>query len=543
MTYGSTRDDEQLRLLDVQIDQFISRYLSMPAPATPRRTVILLVGGMGARLVRATMPYVDTAPGPQTFHYETVWLEVWNLLKFVPNNALKLAMHPGPDDEIRDLDDRIVVADGIVQFLHLSPYSRFIDWCEDHGLDLFVYAWDWRQPLEEVADFFLTRFLPRLRDKVKATCNADPLADYALIGHSAGGMVLGLVLRRADTILDGMTRAISVATPFYGYDGQIHRWFECDRFLEDLGDLNVIRTVSSFPGCYALPYMDVATFNNKKADFMKDTAFPLANYPSLQPMSPFKPVDPFHPQSNQYPSAAATGFSDTYLHAGLKTAQALAAGPAAAHAGKFVNIRGVAAANGTVGGITWNTQAVYVPGGNVTPIANDLPGQPGDGTQPAWSTRLLSLPKAQWLTVEGVEHMFMMEYGAIQDQIGKLLGLPMAVSLQQQARRAAARERPLVDPVSTEEALAFLRELRERASKPEDIDEQVTAFLRRIPEDKLQGIARRILMDIMKSSPANDRVRTPPRESEREKQAPEAPAVPKQRGPAKRGHGTGDPDR
>jgi hypothetical protein len=32
-----------------------------------------------------------------------------------------------------------------------------------------------------------------------------------------------------------MTRAVTVADPFYGYDGQIHRWFEGEQYLNHLG--------------------------------------------------------------------------------------------------------------------------------------------------------------------------------------------------------------------------------------------------------------------------------------------------------------------
>src|ERR1700722_12282056 len=93
-------------------------------------------------------------------------------------------------------------------------------------------------------------------------------------------MVLDLVLSSNNAILGGLQQAISVAAPFYGYGGQLHRYFEGEPYLNDrLGTVNVIKTIASFPGCYALQYMDVAPYTANAAAFAVGP-YKLLDYPS-----------------------------------------------------------------------------------------------------------------------------------------------------------------------------------------------------------------------------------------------------------------------
>ena len=84
--------------------------------------------------------------------------------------------------------------------------------------------------LEDTASFFLDQFLPALR----LAC-PDALQNFVLMGHSFGGMVISVILQENNALLTNMTHAVTVASPFYGYDGQIYRWFEGDDYLNFLG--------------------------------------------------------------------------------------------------------------------------------------------------------------------------------------------------------------------------------------------------------------------------------------------------------------------
>jgi hypothetical protein len=61
-------------------------------------------------------------------------------------------------------------------------------------------------------------------------------------------MIVNFMLHQANSLLDTMTRAVTVAAPFYGHDGQIHRWFKGDQLFNGaLGKMNVTKTISSMP--------------------------------------------------------------------------------------------------------------------------------------------------------------------------------------------------------------------------------------------------------------------------------------------------------
>lgn len=364
--------------------------------------------------MRARTPYKDGVTALQTFQYDQVWLTLGTFL----GDALTLKMHKDGQGIYRDLDDRIIVANGAVELFGVTPYSLFTAWCELNGLDWFIFGWDWRRRLEDTVSFFLTRFLPRFQDTVKNACSSDPLRDFILVGHSFGGMIVNLILRQYNSLLANMTRAVTVATPFYGYDGQIHRWFEGDQYFNELGKMKVIRVISSMPACYTLPYLDAVTYSANQPALAQDPQFPLADYPSHDAANPAQIADPFNPVGRRYPGN--TGFDLSELNHGRQIFQQLAA-PVTQYAENFFNIRGVQTTSNTVvGGIDWR----LLPGPAdppASPITNQPPQVPGDGVQPAWSTRLVTLPPTQWRTVMGVDHMFMMEYPATQQIIAQVL--------------------------------------------------------------------------------------------------------------------------
>ena len=228
----------------------------------------------------------------QTFQYDKIWLTLETFL----GDALLLGMHKDRAPGVyRDLDNRIIIADGAVELFGVTPYSLFIAWCELNGLDWFIFGWDWRRRLEDTVSFFLTRFLPRFQSTVQNACNADPLRDFILVGHSFGGMIVNLILRQYSSLLTNMTRAVTVAAPFYGYDGQIHRWFEGDQYFNQLGKMNVIRVISSMPACYTLPYLDAGTYTTNQAALAQDPQYPLADYPSHDAANLVQMADPFNP--------------------------------------------------------------------------------------------------------------------------------------------------------------------------------------------------------------------------------------------------------
>ena len=196
MSYDSTRDAEQLRIITPAIDAFITRYNNNTQYAANggRHTIFLFPGGMASALKQATSPYVDGVSTPQLFNYEPLWVEPFI---FIDGRAAELKLNRVSKPEYRDNNDQIIVADGSVEFLGCTPYVGFTRWCEQSGFDYFVFGWDWRRKLQHTGRFFIEKFLPFFQARVKSKCNnGDPLAKFSLIGHSAGGMVVNWIFAR-----------------------------------------------------------------------------------------------------------------------------------------------------------------------------------------------------------------------------------------------------------------------------------------------------------------------------------------------------------
>ena len=464
MTYDETRDAEQLRLIEPSIDRFIEQVNQTGgATAGTRRTVFLFPGGLASRLWRARQPFDDSVPTAQTFDYDLCWVTPLSLL----GGALDLAMNKVAPEVYRDKDNRIIVADGAVDLdgvLDLpddvtelagpSLYSDFSAWCTREGFDCFVFGWDWRRKMQHTGRFFIDKFLPHFQARVIAGCGGiDPLADFSLVGHSAGGMIVNWLLRTGDPALANLRRVVSVGTPFYGYAGQVHRWFEGDPLVNGPGGIlrdSVIRMISTLPACYAWQFMDVPTYLQCQSDFQGDPDYPLNEYPSMDQTVPALPADPYHPLLNvvgsdtftRYPTN--TGFDQAELASAAALVAQLAAPLTAAQMTKFFNIRAVQETPGLAGllgkvlaffGIGWGGAIESNTAGSIRwawfptsggPTIVNGPQVPGDGTQPAWTARHLGLAKAlpdHVITVTGldVDHAVMMNAAPVLDALGTAL--------------------------------------------------------------------------------------------------------------------------
>lgn len=505
MTYEEARDEAQCLELDAAIDVFISR-CPPPAPATVRRqTLILLLGGAGSQLKRTRGKY-SKGDDPSKFSYDTVWLNCQTLL----GAALRLRMKRSGSTWVES-DGHIVVAGGSVEFLHFTPYDGFVAWCTQRNIDVLCYGYDWRRPFDEMADFFVTRFLPRFQRRVLKACGFDPLADYALVGHSQGGMLLNWIVRQHGATMPAFSKAITVAAPFYGYGGQVARWFAGEPLLNQLGKDKMIRVISSFPAMYALNFMAWDTYLANRAGFEADKGYELMAYPSVD-YATGTVADPYDPKTNgllvRYPSRAVTDFDRRALDDGGRVARAMAAPMAAkALSSKFFNVRGVQTRGLTVGSSTWRwIQADFDPSRSPSPI-HLIEEVPGDGTQPAWTARLLRDQNdgqaANIITVvaEDAEHMFIMESGPVQDQLAKVLGVPERVSDE---RRKSGELRIASSGATLLAVRAMQVAFSKDRNRPFEIPEaELRDYWRRkrVLKDRL-AMARRILIDLVRPLPA-----------------------------------------
>lgn len=417
LTYDQMRDQEQLRLLDAAIEEFIIRHNSR-SPTGDRKTIILFPGGMGSQLIRAMTPYEDGLP----FLYHTSWIDCSIML----GAAVTLEMQGDLDSE-----HKFVIPDGCVEFdlMRLTPYVGFTRWCERNGFDWFIFGWDWRRRLEHSVDLFLNCFLPFFQQRVVAACAADPLANFALIGHSMGGMMIKLILNRGGIFVDKLRQAVTVATPFYGHAGQVHRYFKGDPDLDFVGKARLTRVISSMRGPYTLLFLDSDTYDRHGNALAMDPEYPLPCYPSVDAMNELILADPYNPQIDngqvRYPQDY--GFDSTELQHAKRVYQEVAAPLDDVVNKKFFNIRGVQASGGTVlndtiGGQTWGwIDANFNPDTDPDPIT-DATVCPGDGVVPAWSARLITTPRNNVRSLRGnIEHMTMMNSRQTQDELMSIL--------------------------------------------------------------------------------------------------------------------------
>lgn len=431
MSYDSVRMNEQLDALDPSIGEFIGRYNVITAVSAllglkpARQTLFLFPGGMASKLKRATKAWDPTGSASQVFKYKEVWVNVVTLLG---GETRQLRMHKTTGGDYRDTEDRIIIADGVVNLLGVTPYVGFTAWCSLKMIDWFVFPWDWRRSVDDVGTFFLDRFLPHFQERVQAECNnADPLADYSLIGHSAGGMVVNWILRTLDPLPATLRKVITVAAPFYGYGGQLHRWFEGEPLVNEGGLFTkaIIKTISSLPGCYAWHFLPEDFYDAHQVDFQSDPAYPLPSYPSAD-FATSNPVDTYSPQppGQRYPTKAQSGFDPDELAKAATLFDTLSSPLSSAQAAIFVNIRGDTTANNTLNTTTWK----LVPPISPSPIA-DSSVTPGDGVQPAWTTRDIGLAKqapGNVINVFGgdVAHSIIMDSPQTIAHVAAVLGIP-----------------------------------------------------------------------------------------------------------------------
>ena len=494
MTYAEIRDQEQFRKLDDRIGEFIARYFHRPGTQN-RRTVILFPGGLGSRLLRGLSRFDNEA----FFSHYTAWLD-WMFTDPMALPASDLQMEGDVDNAMR-----LVVPDDVVDVPpYIQPYDGFSDWCDANNLDWFIFGWDWRRSLEPTVDFFLDTFLDWFRKRVMDLCHYDPLENVTLIGHSFGGVVVKLILNRhTNPHVQRIAQAITVGSPFYGYGGQVRRYFEGQEELNFKGKAAITRTISSLRGPYALMFLDHDAFVANQAALAADPDYPLRQYPSVDDTDPTTPADPYDPLTNgdlvRYPANYLFSMSD--LAAAKATCRAITARLDGSVEQKFFNIRGVQQDGDqdradTIVSQTWKwirPDFDVESESDATPITDTLGS--GDGVIPAWSARLVSTPPSNIRTVKGaqIDHMKMMIEPAIHDAVAGIMGLMPPV-------RVAP---PRIDAASTVELRAFLggleASLKTFAPSESDRRAAVSSHLAKFSRDEQGRLLARIYLNALKA--------------------------------------------
>lgn len=475
-----------------------------------QRTVILFPGGMASELARARTAFDPTLP-TGSYNYETIWYDVFGVLFL--QHTLQLDM-----DGDSDKDRQIVVADGAIKNCVYSPYDDFREWCEGKDLDLLVMGWDFRRRPDWVVEFFFDYLVPRVTELATDANLPDPFARVALVGHSFGGMVVKWILNQPARPFcqnDGLL-AVTVGTPFYGSAGQPHRYF----VGEPLAGLTahraaIAKVIATFKGGFTLMFLDDVTYMRFKDELATDSSVPQqpwkyrrTSYPSVADNDPALKVDPYNPPpgSNgwfRYPQLWP--WFRGYLDQGLGKYQEVAEPLDASVQGKLHCIRGVKFQNGNpVNGTAVAQRWRWVradPGGQsaVWEKRPDAAGPhdfgPGDGTIPAWSARLVTLPRQQVHDIEGdISHMSLLDDSDVRVKLLELIrGIEEAPDQQIMARELriepAARDvfyqvRNRLEQLATEGPIARARR-------------RVQMFIAEIPFHDRLALMKRWYMEVL----------------------------------------------
>ena len=435
---------------------------------------------------------MSRAAPPQTFSYDTLWVALKLLY-----DAGELTM-TGDDDSQR----HPMITDGQIKLFGNGPYDFFLFWGLVSQYNVFLYGWDWRRRLDAEVALFGNTFLPRLQASVIAACGLDPLADLTVVGHSFGGLLLHLWLQGGGAVVSNLRHAVTVATPFYGYGGQIHRYFAGEVMLKDFYSRStMVAIIASLRGPYELMFMPHSIWLRDQAVFAADP-YPLLAYPIVDTTTPGLWADPYDPVNGngkvRYPT-------DAWFQAGeLPIARALlnavtaplpAAIAARTHNWRGVRTNGAGTLDDTVWSQSWE---LVVPGFDPDTDADPITDHagPGDDTIPAWSAWLASTPRENLFTFHGrLHHMFMMENTEVLAKLNALIGQPalptftLDVNLETDAL------------ASREDMLGFLntlhlppQQLRSNKAKVRHIGQ----ILRQTEPAFLRAVARRFMADVLK---------------------------------------------
>ena len=498
--YHERRDQDQLEVYRRDIDDFIRAYQNA-LPSRDRQTLFFFPGGMASQLWRSTKPFREGVPNPP-FRYDKMWLNLSSLLW----RARKLGMEKDGAGLFRDKDNHIVVADGAVNLDGCTPHDGLIEWCRDNHVDLFVFNWDWRRRQEETARLFVREFWPLFKRRLKEEGIEQAAQNFSLLGHSFGGMIVNLILRGNDAGVARMLRyAITAATPFYGYPGQVHRWFEGEPLLNGDGKeewVELIRVINSMPGLYVLHFLDYQTYQRDRAALEADE-FPLTDYPSVDAETGVD-RDPWDQATDprgrvRYPEQTM-GFHLAELKHALRVFRRMAA-PLGDK--RFYNIRGVQVddegkpLHDTLSAVAcgWIGEQFHPKDG--CPIANAKKKVPGDDTQPAWTARLASNDPARCITVrdKDVSHIFLLSNAAALRELAAILHVaPPPRHARSLPERASSGE--------FERFRAWLKEYGKRRSIKEPSDQEILDVMPDDIRSNLPRIAPRIIEQLLKRADA-----------------------------------------
>jgi hypothetical protein len=374
-----------------------------------RRSIILVPGGMGSRLLQSTTVFQDGVDFPDVLQLKL--REIWlSLAAFLQGDIAQLHMTPQGEDK----DRKPIIASG-----ELSSIIKEYDGTEKHFSSLANYAtfgYDWRR-LPEEEFMYLFEFLLRIRNEVKARGFEDPLPRLTLFGHSMGGLIIKLftnyLVDSGEDTTKWFYRFVSAGTPFYGTLNHMSRYYVGD-FLLNLfvrgGAVAVTSMTASMPGPYGL------------IPAPRDIIGPRLNQLGLNSY-PVKDSDPSHSEIDTFGDEAAERFPDIMEPEYFDEAYAMFTAidrdlPAVRD--QIFHIRSNVSDETFPLEILWDkVQGEGFDPNSKDPVANN--NGASDGSVPFWSARLATTPDNQIFDLRNAKHGSLAEHPRTLEIVEKLM--------------------------------------------------------------------------------------------------------------------------
>lgn len=392
-------------------------------------TIIFLHGGMGSELKQTIQPF-DKSRDPIEYEFKSseLWLNYVQVL--LGGSARQLRI----DDQKRDYNSKIIIADSAVKAPLVKPYKKAQNCFRNQfKFNTYFLAWDTRRDL-----IVAVNELRSIVELIKREHSYYDLNNLFIVGHSFGGIVAKLFLETNQDLANEIGGMISVGTPFYGYLGQLNRIFNGEPLLNNKGPIlnkytakEMAGIISSFPAFYTVLPIDAKTFEETWGQCKGQEDRPFwcqywpKNYPFTYPVTDPQSqgnvvADAYRTAPDKYPGWVRKDmFEDGILKAALKLRRCLAkpfpecpeTHPKCLKT-KVHHIRSKIS-DSTPWIAEWNQKLPpnYDPDKHPSPIKIGRMGE-GDGTIPYWSAALTSTPPNNIHDIDG-PHMTLMTKNSV----------------------------------------------------------------------------------------------------------------------------------
>ena len=220
MTYFQNLNRLVLKELELRATQFAESY------DEGKKSVILLPGGMGSKLLRCEAAFQPNQPFPSDPAFHEIWLSLAAILR---GDIAQLQMDPNEHDR----EERPIIAAGEMNTV-VKSYDETEKYFSEKNVNYTEFGFDWRREMRTAAGYLRT-FLRMIREKVTARDLENPLPELTLFAHSMGGLVGKLFINELidddENTEDWFYRFVTVATPFFGTENHMDRYYQGVKFV------------------------------------------------------------------------------------------------------------------------------------------------------------------------------------------------------------------------------------------------------------------------------------------------------------------------